>query len=65
MEAETQLLLRDGAAVVLIKVEEGLSQVVLLQISVAVQACGDELRVIDVSVLVRVHHLNSFLEFFF
>ena len=58
LEAHTKLIRTNITAIVLIKVGEGRSQVTLLQIVVRLEAGGDELGVVDETVLVRVDNVH-------
>lgn len=63
LEAQLQLFGADRAAVVLVEVGEGRTQVVLLQVVVTLQARRDELRVVDEAVLVGVDDVHGVEDF--
>lgn len=64
LQTLAQLFLADGSVAVLIEVGERGAQLGVLQVVVAVQAGGDELRVVDQPVLVRVDDLHRFCDIF-
>jgi hypothetical protein len=59
LQASAQLLPAYCAAVVLVKVGKGLSQVIFLQVVVALKTGGYEFGVVNQAILVAVNHLHS------
>lgn len=62
LQAEPQLLRRDGARVVLVEILKGLLDLLLLRVILGVHARCDELRVVDDAVVVRVDDFHGLLD---